>query len=629
MLRAVFVLDVVIAGLVLAGCGLWLGGGFYVQPFGIRFSARGPDRAILLALLLGFLRWRLGGAIGFLGRPPDDYRRLFSRVFQPRADEAPTGLRSRGWWHPIVAALGLLAIGAVLMHAQLRHMDSVPDLGDPLFSIWRMAWVHRQLAGDPRPLFDANIFHPTPLTLTLSDSMLLPSITASPLLSAGVAPVVAYNVLLLSGFFLSGLSVYLLVRRVTGSALAAFIGGLLYACYPYRLEHYSHLELQMTQWMPLALLCLHRFAESLRARDAVLAALCGVAQVYSSMYYGMFFLFYAAAVLIALFAVARPDWRRIVVPAAAAALVAVALAIPLARPYLAAQPMKGERHPNVVAFYSAGLTDYLRPHPRLATYGGRLLADIHPERALFPGVSPLVLSAVALVPPLGPIRLAYATGLVVALDMSRGMNGLLYRLLYDWLPPIRGMRVPARSSVIVGISLVVLGAFGARSLLHRARSRRARWTIFSALVAFIMFDLRPALDLTPVWASPPPIYGALDGRTDVVLAELPFELNVPMATNDLPFMYFSAWHGLPMVNGYSGFIPETYQKLVEGVRGFPDDTALAALRARGVTHVTVNCALMGDACPAVIEQADRSPALRLVTAGQWEGRPARLYELLR
>ena len=37
-------------------------------------------------------------------------------------------------------------------------MDLVPDLGDPLFPIWRIGWVYRQLLGDPRPLFDANIF---------------------------------------------------------------------------------------------------------------------------------------------------------------------------------------------------------------------------------------------------------------------------------------------------------------------------------------------------------------------------------------------------------------------------------------------------------------------------------------
>ncbi len=216
-----------------AACGVWLTGGFF-RPFGLRVSVRQPDRLLLAALVLVLARWRASRGEGFLGQPAEVYRRWWARVFQPGADRAPVALRSRRWWHPVAAAIGLLAVGAVLMQAQWRHMDSVPDLGDPLFSMWRMGWVHRQIAGDPRPLFDANIFHPTPLTLTLSDSMLLPSASASPLLSAGVAPAVAYNILFLSGFFLSGLAAYLLLRRVTGSAQAAFIGGLLYAFYPYR-----------------------------------------------------------------------------------------------------------------------------------------------------------------------------------------------------------------------------------------------------------------------------------------------------------------------------------------------------------------------------------------------------------
>ena len=64
-------------------------------------------------------------------------------------------------------------------------MNAVPDVGDPVFSMWRMGWVCHQLSGDPRALFDANIYHPSPLTLTFSDSMLLPSLLAAPLLAAG------------------------------------------------------------------------------------------------------------------------------------------------------------------------------------------------------------------------------------------------------------------------------------------------------------------------------------------------------------------------------------------------------------------------------------------------------------
>src|SRR5436309_1088273 len=111
--------------------------------------------------------------------------------------------------HAIVAAVGIGIAVAVLLHNQIRHLDYVPDLGDPLFSTWRVAWVNHQLFTDPRHLFDSNIFYPERLTLTLSDPVILPALTAGPLLAIGLHPIIVYNLLLLSGFWMSGVAVYL------------------------------------------------------------------------------------------------------------------------------------------------------------------------------------------------------------------------------------------------------------------------------------------------------------------------------------------------------------------------------------------------------------------------------------
>jgi hypothetical protein len=508
-------------------------------------------------------------------------------------------------------------------------MDSVPDLGDPLFSMWRMGWVFHKLGGDPRPLFDANIFYPEPLTLTYSDSMLLPALTGAPLLAAGLHPVVAYNVLFLSGFVLSAITTYLLIARVTGSARAAFIGGLMYGFYPYRFEHYSHLELQMTYWMPLGLLALHRFSETLQPRYAVALGLCGAAQLYSSMYYGVFFPLYAAAILGTFLLISRPPWRRVAVPLAIAAAIAVAVAVPLARPYFAAQPVKGERAAPTVAFYSARASDYFRAHPRSALYGGRMLADEYPERALFPGVTPLALTAVGLVPPLGVTRLAYLAGLLCGFDLSTGFNGAMYSYLYDWFVPIRGMRVPARVSVIMALSLAMLGAFGVRRLLGRCRTERGRTIVFAGLVAAVAIDLHPSLELQRVWPEPPPIYNAVAPGTGVVLAEFPFTTKVPGVTDNVPYLYFSLWHWLPMVNGYSGFTTPGYHQLERNMAGFPGPVALAALRAHGVTHVSVNCAFVETGCEQLLETLDNRPDFRAVASGRWQGSAVRLYALAR
>jgi hypothetical protein len=42
-----------------------------------------------------------------------------------------------------------------------------------------------------------------------------------------------------------------------------------------------------------------------------------------------------------------------------------------------------------------------------------------------------------------------------------------------------------------------------------------------------------------------------------------------------------------MVNGYSGFFPETFLSLKAAMRGFPDERSIEALADRGVSAVVV------------------------------------------
>src|SRR5918999_703408 len=229
--------------------------------------------------------------------------------------------------------LGFAAIAAFMLYPQLLRMGSVPDLGDPLFSIWRIGWVYRQLSGDPRALWDANIFHPEPLTLAYSDAMLIPSVAAAPLLALGVHPVVTYNILLVARFVLAAVAAYVLGYELTRSRPPAFVCGLIFGFYPFRFEHYSHLELQVSFWMPLALLALHRFASTARLGWALAAALLTVAQLYSSLYLGLFFACFAAIVGIGMSIPNRANWRRLAAGGLAAAIAALTLALPLMSSY--------------------------------------------------------------------------------------------------------------------------------------------------------------------------------------------------------------------------------------------------------------------------------------------------------
>ena len=181
--------------------------------------------------------------------------------FQPAADRARRRQPGRGGRAQRSRRSASSLFGAILLQPQLRRMDAVPDFGDPLFSMWRMGWVYEQWRGDPAAAFQRQHLLPR---AARADLLRLDAPAVGRRRSRcgrpGVHPVVAYNVLFLSAFVFSALATYLLVERLTGSSRAAFVSALIYGFYPYRFEHYSHLELQMTYWMPLALIWLHRFS---------------------------------------------------------------------------------------------------------------------------------------------------------------------------------------------------------------------------------------------------------------------------------------------------------------------------------------------------------------------------------
>ncbi len=540
---------------------------------------------------------------------------------QSRQSVRPGSLRRTA-----IAAAGFALVLVVLLNQQVRHPYSVPDWGDPLFSMWRMGWVQHALSDERAQVFDGNIFHPVPLALTLSDTIILPAVASAPLRWLGLHPVLTYNLVFFLAIWLSGLTTYLLVDRLTGSSSSAFVAGLIYATYSYRFDHYSHLELQMTMWMPLGLMALHQFIATARWRHVVGLALCGVAQLYSGMYYAVFFLAYVVVVGTGLLVVHRPRVHALVLPTIGAALVAGALAVPIARAFAAAAPMKGERTVEETQYFSATPRDYLRANP-LSAIWRPILGTSVPERSLFPGAMPIALATLALLPPLGATRVIYGVALVASVDLSLGLNGTLYPLLHEWIPPVRSLRSPARFGALVGLTLAILAGLGLCTAFTRVASLRARQLLLAALTAAVVVDAWPALTLVPVWRTPPAVYDALRGRSDVVLAELPVR---PEAAFNAAYMYLSLWHWLPMVNGYSGFIPGPYAEVAPALQDFPLGTSVDVAQRLGVTHVTVNCGLRfvgEDDCQVIRARIRRDTRLHLRSATTWEGAPVDLYEL--
>ena len=146
-----------------------------------------------------------------------------------------------------------------------------------------------------------------------------------------------------------------------------------------------------------------------------------------------------------------------------------------------------------------------------------------------------------------------------------------YWVLYTHVAGFDGVRVPARLWTIVTLCLAVLAGLGAQRVL-RGRLR----PIVTVLIAgVILLEGSIALHFDPL---PQPI----DVPPE---AEVVFELPAGNPFDDSAAMFRSLSHGRPVVNGYSGYDPPEYRRLVQRVA--KGDTAAIDDAAAGRTMAIV------------------------------------------
>jgi hypothetical protein len=174
---------------------------------------------------------------------------------------------------------------------------------------------------------------------------------------------------------------------------------------------------------------------------------------------------------------------------------------------------------------------------------------------------------------------AGATLLAAFLTLGPEIHAAGYRIgtgpygwLVDYVPGFDGVRVPARFLMLVALFLACLAGYGAAAIW--------RWRPRPALVVLAVAGV---LILAESWVVPfhtnvrlaaegyeptprelrtgrelPPIYKVLrDTSEAVVLVEFPFG----SPAWDLHSMFYAGYHRRPLMNGYSGFFPQSQHRL--------------------------------------------------------------------
>jgi hypothetical protein len=173
---------------------------------------------------------------------------------------------------------------------------------------------------------------------------------------------------------------------------------------------------------------------------------------------------------------------------------------------------------------------------------------------------------------------------------------IVYLPLMRWVPGMDGIRTPARFAALVSLTVAWFAARELDRLLRRPGvSRTARLALTAAAGLFLIAEMTPkALSWyrTPLPDDLAPVYRWLARQDDVnALLELPFGgINTEIA-----YMAHQRGHWKPLVNGYSGYLPDHYMKL----RGaccwpVPDPAQLELLRGWGVTHILLHASALQE-----------------------------------
>jgi hypothetical protein len=549
------------------------------------------------------------------------------------------------------------------------------DNGDAQLNEWIMAWVAHQLPRDPAHLFEANIFYPAHDTLAFSEPLIVPAVFGAPLAWLGASPVLVYNLVLIAGFALTAFAGYLLIEAWTGDAIAGLLTGSACAFNTHTLSRLAHIQGIHIYGLPLVLLLTDRLLRGGSWREALLLAGCIAILAYTSGYLVVF-----AAVMMAVAAFVR--WRewlgatsRQVIPLFLLAGAAAALAVlPVYLPYRrVAQTQHMVRTLDIVRDYSATLKGYLAAAGRIhmATWSGAFFKD--PIDSFFPGFVVLGLTLVAIVVGVQRAewrpRIAMLTAIaVVGVVLSLGTATPLYGWLFNVFPPMQGLRAAARFGNLFLIGVAVLAGLGL-AFWRGDRPRRhlppeggshgspgygdspaqtrgdsptradsptqtrgfrlqadVKRSIAIVLVAVVNLEALRAPFSYREFTGIPGIYRMLaDAPGRVVLAEQPFYPRWAIFEN-APYVLASTAHWRPLMNGYSGYTPDSYQRYAENFWYFPEERSIQAMKDAGVTHVMVHPAAFQRDADALIQRISVRPDLELLAVG-----PAgiRLYRLKR
>ena len=503
----------------------------------------------------------------------------------------------------------------LLTYPMAFHVSDTIGGGDEAFTCWSLAWTTKEIVENPMGLFHANIFYPAnEYSLALSEHLIGWAPFSVPISLLTHDPVTTHNLLRLLTFVLCGFGAYLLTYRYTKNRYAAFIAGIFFAFFSYRMT--IQLHLLAMEWIPFMLLFLDRFFHSVRLRDILVFTVFFLLAALSGWYVGIFAGIIVVIYILGYLVLDKKIRERVISRQGLSLLllsvILIALfLVPLIIPYLQAASHYDAERGLDTPLESSWPVDPV-PYIQLLGYVVVLFAvigfflPINSEKTKISASSfikrqkiQILFASIAIV--------SYILMLGPVLKTGGNQTDILapYYYIYSIFPYLAVIRDISRFSFIMSFAVSILAGFGAAAILSRIRDKKVNLLISVILILLAIagsWHIPVALPLSlGTGENVPAEYRWLaEQHQDIKIIEIPTR----WVEDNAEYTYYSVYHWKEMVNGYSGRDVEEASKIMRDVSSeFPSNNTIALLQSIGVRYVLVHTDRMEKVLNIPIEAA--------------------------